>query len=91
MVASLFTTFNYGQFFTTVGTMGLALGDWIVLAGSLLLLWGHDWFCKPLWQRFDRACPAVRTAVICILALLVMTFGMYGIGFNAEAFIYSKF
>ena len=44
-----------------------------------------------MWQRFDRACPAVKTAVICLLALLVLSFGMYGIGFNAEAFIYSKF
>lgn len=91
MIGSVFITFNYGQFFATVGTMGLELGDWIVLAVSLLLLWGHDWFRVPLWQRFDRACPAVRTAVICILALLVLVFGMYGIGFNAEGFIYSQY
>ena len=91
MVGSVFTTCNYGNFFATVGGMGLLIGDWIVLAASLLLLWAHDWFRKPLWQRFDRACPAARTAVICILALLVLSFGMYGIGFNAEAFIYSKF
>lgn len=91
MVGSVFTTFNYGNFFAKVGTMGLLVGDWIVLAASLLLLWAHDWFRKPLWQRFDRACPAMRTAVICVLALLVLSFGMYGIGFNAEAFIYSKF
>jgi hypothetical protein len=90
-VVSVFTTFNYGSFFATVGTLGLALGDWLVLAFSLLLLWAHDWFRVPLWQRFDKASPAARTAVICILALLVLTFGMYGIGFNAEAFIYSKF
>lgn len=91
MVASLFTTFNYGDFFANVGSMGLLVGDWIVLAASLLALWAYDWFRKPLWQRFDKACPAGRTAVICILALLVLSFGMYGIGFNAEAFIYSKF
>ena len=90
-VASVFTTFNYGSFFATVGGMGLLTGDWIVLAAALLLLWLHDWFRTPLWQRFDRACPAVKTAVICLLALLVLSFGMYGIGFNAEAFIYSKF
>lgn len=91
MVGSVFTTFNYGGFLTTLGGMGLLVGDWIVLGASLLLLWAHDWFRKPLWQRFDRACPAMRTAVICLLALLILSFGMYGIGFNAEAFIYSKF
>ena len=91
MVGSLFTTFNYGQFFTAIGGMGLALGDWVVLAAALLLLWSHDCFRHSLWQRFDRACPALRTAVICILALLVLTFGMYGIGFSAADFIYSQF
>lgn len=91
MVASVFTTFNYGGFFAEVGGMGLLMGDWIVLAVALLVLWAHDWFCKPLWTWFDRTAPAMRTAVICILALLVLSFGMYGIGFNAEAFIYSKF
>ena len=36
-------------------------------------------------------CPAAKTAVICLLALIVLVFGVYGIGFNAEAFIYSRF
>jgi hypothetical protein len=35
--------------------------------------------------------PWVRVAVSCVLALLVLVFGMYGIGFNAGAFIYSRF
>jgi D-alanyl-lipoteichoic acid acyltransferase DltB (MBOAT superfamily) len=91
MVASVFTDLGYGSLFSTLGTMGLALGDWIVLAGALMLLWGHDWFREPLWARFNRSCPAVRTAVICSLALLVLLFGMYGMGFQAEGFIYSKF
>ena len=91
MLASVFTTWNYGDLFASLGAMGLALGDWIVLGAALLLLWGHDWFHKPLWQRFDRCCPAVKTAVICTLVLLVLVFGMYGMGFQAEGFIYSKF
>ena len=35
--------------------------------------------------------PAARTAVACALGLSVLVFGMYGIGFNAGAFIYSRF
>jgi hypothetical protein len=91
MVGSVFTTFNYGAFFTTIGTLGLTGADWIILGAALLLLWGYDLWHKALWQWFDRRHVAVRTAVICALALLVMLFGMYGIGFNAEAFIYSRF
>ena len=91
MVGSVFTTFNYGAFFAAVGTLGLTVADWIILGSALLLLWGYDLGHKGLWQWFDRRHVAVRTALICALALLVMLFGMYGIGFNAEAFIYSQF
>ena len=43
-------------------------------------------------QGFFSSSPyALRTAVICALALIVLVFGMYGIGFDAQAFIYSKF
>ncbi len=91
MLLSVFTTFNYASMLATVGTMGLTAVDWTVLAAALLLLWGCDWFRVPLGQRFDRLCPAAKTAVLCTLALLVLVFGMYGIGFNAEAFIYSRF
>ena len=36
-------------------------------------------------------CPAGRVAVCCTLGLMILIFGMYGIGFNAEEFIYSNF
>lgn len=91
MVGSVFTTFNYGAFFTTLGTLGLTGADWIILGSALLLLWGYDLWHKALWQWFDRRHVAVRTAVLCTLGLLIMLFGMYGIGFSAEAFIYSRF
>ena len=42
-------------------------------------------------EGVDRRHVALRTAFVCTLGLLVMLFGMYGIGFNAEAFIYSRF
>ena len=91
MLLSVFTTFNYGALITTVGTLGLTAVDWAVLAVALLLLWGYDWFRSSLERRFAGLSPAGKTAVICTLGLLVLVFGMYGIGFNAEAFIYSKF
>ena len=91
MVGSVFTTFNYAAFFTTVGTLGLTGADWIILGAALLLLWGYDLWNNALWQWFDRRHVALRTAFVCTLGLLVMLFGMYGIGFNAAAFIYSQF
>ena len=91
MTASVFTTFNYGDFFAQVGTLGLTGGDWTVLAAAVVMLWLYDWKAKAVNERFDRFRPWAKTAVICVLAMLVLVFGMYGIGFNAEAFIYSRF
>jgi len=91
MVASVFTTFNYGAFFETVGTLGLTLGEWIVLGTATLVLWFGDWKMSALTGRFQKLCPAARVAVVCGLGLIVLVFGMYGIGFNASEFIYSRF
>ena len=34
---------------------------------------------------------ALSLAVACVLALTVLVFGMYGLGFDATEFIYSRF
>ena len=91
MVGSIFTTFNYGDFMMQIGNMGLVFSDWIVLAAAAALLWGYDVNGAKLRAWFHERCPAAKTAVICCLALMVLVFGVYGIGFNAEAFIYSRF
>lgn len=91
MVLSVFTTFNYGAFFSQIGSMGLTLTDWIVLAVAAAWLWCYDVWAKPVKSWYAARHPAVKTALICLLALLVLVFGMYGIGFNAGAFIYSRF
>jgi D-alanyl-lipoteichoic acid acyltransferase DltB (MBOAT superfamily) len=91
MVGSVFTTFNYGEFFAQIGAMGLTLGDWIVLGLSVALLWIADGKMSALRSRFRSFAPAARLAVICVLGLLVLVFGMYGIGFTASEFIYSRF
>lgn len=91
MVVSVFTTFNYGEFFEAISTMGLALGDWLVLLGAVTAVAVYDIKAKAFQNWFTERVPAFRVAVICMLALLVLVFGMYGIGFNAGAFIYSRF
>ena len=91
MIGSLFTTFNYGAFFAGIGELGLNLGEGIVFAVSVVVLWGFDICRDRLEKIFDGLCPALRLAVIGGLGLVVLVFGMYGIGFNAEEFIYSRF
>lgn len=91
MLLSVATTFNYGTFIKTIGTLGLTAGDWIVLGAALLVLALWDVLeekGKAFWKPLR---PWVKTAIVGVLALLVALFGMYGIGFNAESFIYSRF
>ncbi len=91
MLLSIFTTFNYGALLADLGNLGLTAGDWLVLGAATVLLtvydgWTEKW--KALWCGLR---PWAKTAVIGALALLVAVFGMYGMGFAAEAFIYSRF
>lgn len=91
MTGSIFTTFNYGAFFGSLSQLGLVLSDWILLGLGTAVLWLADRLRLPLHKRFDALCPAGRTAVVCLLGLTVLIFGMYGIGFDAAAFIYGGF
>lgn len=91
MLLSLFTTFNYGAVAAEIGKLGLALADWIVLGISTAALWVYDWNRERVNGWLGRRCPATKVAVACTLGLLVLVFGMYGMGFNAQAFIYSRF
>lgn len=91
MAGSVFTVFNYNVLLAGIGGMGLAAGDWIVLAGACLLLWLYDWKSRSLRARFCAFSPAAKVSVLCLLALTVLTFGRYGFGFTASEFIYSRF
>lgn len=91
MVGSVFTVFNYDTFFAGIGGMGLAVGDWIVLGAACLLLWAYDWKSRCLKAGFCTFPLAAKVSVLCLLALTVLTFGRYGIGFSASEFIYSQF
>ena len=91
MLGSVFTVFNYNVLFAEISGMGLTAGDWVVLGGSCLLLGLYDWKSSKLKTRFCSFPPAAKLGTICLLALTVLTFGMYGFGFTASEFIYSRF
>lgn len=91
MIGSVFATFNYGAFLAGVGALGLNLGEWIVFGIAVLALWVYDVKRESIEKRFVSFCPAGQVAVIGALSLVILIFGMYGIGFNAEEFIYSRF
>lgn len=91
MIGSVFTDFGYGTALNAIAAMGLTAGDWIVLGCAVAALWLFDWKAAAVRDWFSRLTPAGRTAVLGLLVWLVLVFGMYGMGFNASAFIYSRF
>ena len=91
MAGSVFTTFNYGAVAAAFLELGLNVGEWIVLAVGVAALWLYDAFRDRINNTFNGLRPAGKAAVVCALGLLVLVLGMYGIGFNAEEFIYSRF
>ena len=91
MIGSLFTTFNYGDLAVQIGQLGLNVGEWTVFLGAAAGLWLWDFRGSPMSRKWENWGPAARLAVICALVLVILVFGMYGIGFDAQAFIYSRF
>lgn len=91
MIVSLFTTFNYGSVITEIGTMGLTMGDWIVFASAIILLFACDGQRERIGIKLRRYSPAARLAMCGAVGMIVLVFGMYGLGFNAGEFIYSRF
>ena len=91
MMGSVFTTFNYGALFGSILELGLNLGEWILLAVGIAAVWCFDLNRDAISAWYHKRSPAGRTAVICVLTMIVLVFGMYGIGFEVDAFIYSRF
>ncbi len=91
MIGSVFTTFNYGALAADLLNLGLNGGEWCVLIAAVAILWLYDLTREKLSAMFSSLGPAGRVAVMGALGLIVLIFGMYGIGFDAEAFIYSRF
>ena len=91
MMSSLVTTFNYGELVDHIGQFGMNGGEWIVFLTATAGLWLWDFCGNHLTQKWAKWGPAGRLALMGALGLVILIFGMYGIGFDAQAFIYSKF
>lgn len=91
MIGSIFTKFNYGQLFTNLLNFNLDLANIIVLVISVVLLSIFDTKKHSIIEKLKNMKPETKLAVIGTLGIIVLVFGIYGIGFNVNEFIYSKF
>ena len=91
MFLSIFTTGNYFALCQNILSLTLDVGNWIVLLLSVFLLFLYD-FQSEKWLSFwKHASIEWKTLVPCVLVLVILLFGVYGIGFEVTDFIYSKF
>ena len=73
--------------------LGLSWQEWIILAGSIGILVSVSIMQERICVRdriLDFALP-IRWSIYIVAILVIMVFGSYGLGFNAQEFIYGGF
>lgn len=91
MIGSIFTNFNYVEMFSNFLNLGLNLANIVVLIISVMALIIFDIKKEKIITEIKKCKLEGKLAIIGTLALIVLVFGIYGIGFNVSEFIYSKF
>ncbi|MFI3208456.1 MAG: MBOAT family O-acyltransferase [Eubacteriales bacterium] len=94
MFGSLFTDWNLSALFNGgLLSLGLSVGDFIIIALSVLLL-----LVVSLKQRAGSVREYIshlsyprKVTIWYGLCLIILVFGMYGIGFESSQFIYNQF
>jgi hypothetical protein len=91
MIASIFTNFNITDVMGNILNLGLTLSDWIVLSIFTLILFIYDGNKTKIELITRNISPELKIVFLCTTILLILVFGIYGIGFNVNEFIYSNF
>lgn len=91
MIGSVFTTFNYPEFFGNIFNLGLNLANYIVLIIAVILLIIYDLKREWIHSKIKNLKTEQKLILFAGLVWIILIFGMYGIGFNASEFIYNKF
>ncbi len=89
MMISVFTNFNLKEVCANFLNLGLANADWIILAISTISLFIFEGNKQKIEGK--KINDEIKLILICTLATIILVFGIYGIGFNVNEFIYSRF
>ncbi len=93
MYGTIFTSWNLKTCLLSLGSLGLTTGDYlVVLLGTALIFlvsmasrqvsFREKLFAKGYWTQF---------AAIFGLTVIVLVFGVYGVGYDSSQFIYNQF
>ena len=85
-LTSIFTNFNLGSLFSNFLNLGLSISNYLVLIIATITL-----FIIEKKGPYLKISNNKKLILIGTLILIVLVFGVYGIGFQVEQFVYSKF
>ena len=93
MWGSMFTKFNWGELFSGgISSLGLKAADYVIIAVAVVIVFT----VSKLSQKYDlREALVGKTALswtlACVMLIIVLLFGAYGMGYDASQFIYNQF
>ena len=90
---TMLTTFNWSELWHGgMTSFGLSAAEWcVIFCGVAAMYLASKLSAKePVRHRLARR-PVAFFACLCLLAVIILVFGAYGIGFDASAFIYDQF
>lgn len=91
MVGSIITDFNLMNVIQNIFNLGLALSDWIVLIIFTTTLFIIDKKQLLIKDKLLKISLEFKLIILGAMILFILLFGIYGIGFNVNEFIYSNF
>lgn len=90
---SVFTDFNWGSAFGNLLNIGLSAGDYLIAGIGIVMMFTvscvqekHGEVRELIWQR--KLLPYV---LFTLLAIGILIFGAYGVGYDSAQFIYNQF
>lgn len=91
MIGTIFTNFNITHFINNFLNLGLNVYDWLILLIFTTFILIYDGNLLKIKSKILNSKSEFKLIFILSIALLILVFGIYGIGFNVDDFIYSKF
>ena len=91
MLGSVFTVWNPGLLSDSFLEFGISAWEWVVLIIVAAGLCIADANKEKLQTRLASISAEAKLAILCAFAVVILIFGVYGMGFNAADFIYSRF
>ncbi len=91
MIGSIFTQFNYQALLQNIGNLGLSFANYVVLLLATIAVFVYDGHKHKMNERIKRTGTEMKLIGVISMIFVICIFGVYGIGFDASAFIYNKF